>query len=111
MLEVGGQGAVDRARCPPVGVGAHILDRSVAAGALDARAKLGTDLAEHRLDGEDHALAQLESAPPFPVVVDLRILMHPPPDSMSDEVADDVEPACLRVLLHRRSDVAEMTSG
>src|SRR3954454_7852148 len=103
-----GHGAVHRARRPAVGVGADVVDRSVPAAALDARAQLRADLAEHRLDGQDQSLAQLDAPSPAAVVVYLRLLVHPPADSMADEGADDVESLRFRVLLHRRADVAEV---
>src|SRR3954449_2978309 len=110
MLEVRGQGPVDRTSGPAVVVGLHVLDHPVAAGALDARLQLRSDLAEHRLDREDHSFAQLDAPSPPAVVVDLRILVHPAADSMADKVPDDVKPARLRMLLDRGADVTEVTT-
>src|SRR4051794_23570135 len=111
MLEVRGQGPVDRTSGPAVVVGLHVLDHPVAAGALDARLQLRSDLAEHRLDGEDHSLAQLDAPSAPAVVVDLRILVHPAADSVADKVPDDVKPARFRMLLDRGPDVTEVTAG
>src|SRR5260221_13626407 len=108
MLEVRGQGVVDRARRPAVGIGLHILDLAVASGALDARLQLRSDLAEHRLHGQYHSLAQLHATAAAAVVVDLRVLVHPAPDPVPDEVADDVESPGYPVLLHRRADAADV---
>src|SRR2546430_4535027 len=105
-----GEAAVDRTRRPSVVVRPYVLHHPVLPRPLDPRAELRTDLTEHRLDGEDHPLPQLDSAPPLAVVVDLRVLVHVAADAMSDEVADDVEAARLRVLLHRRADVAEVAA-
>src|ERR1044072_5114952 len=99
MFEVRSQVAVDRASGPAVVVGLDVLHHAVAAGALDARLQLRSDLAEHRLDGEHHSLAQLDPPAPPAVVVDLRILVHPAADSVADEGPGDVEPARLRLLL------------
>src|SRR5215212_4075741 len=108
MLEMGGQGPVDGPRRPAVVVRADVLDHPVRPRPRDARAQLPADLAEHRLDGQHHSLAQFQTAAALPVVVDLRLLVHLPADSMADEVADDVEAARLGVLLNRRTDVAQM---
>src|SRR5438093_12260767 len=107
MLEMSGEGAVDGPGRPAVVVRADVLDHPVRAGPLDARAQLRADLTEHRLDGQHHSLPQLESPAAFPVVVDLRLLVHPPADSVADEIADDVEASRLGVLLNRRADVAQ----
>src|SRR3712207_6917988 len=53
------------------------------------------------------SLTQLETAPAPPVVVDLRLLVHPTADAVTDERADDVEAARLGVLLHGRADVSQ----
>src|ERR1044071_9362270 len=107
-----GHRAVDRAGRPAVRVRADVVDRAVAAGALDARPQLRPDLAEHRLESQDHPLAQLDAPSPASVVVYLRLLVHPPADSVADEVADDVEAFRLRVLLHGRADAAQaLTPG
>src|SRR5688572_20565752 len=110
MLKVRGQRAVERASRPAIAVGAHVLNHSVAAGALEARLQLRTDLAQHRLDRQDHSFTQLQTAAALPVVVNLRLLVHLPADAMTDEVADDMEAARLRMLLHRCPDVTEVTS-
>src|SRR5437016_11438683 len=108
MLEMRGERPIHRARRPAVAVGADVVDHPVLPGALEARPELRSDLAEHRLDGEDHAFAQLDAPSPFAVVVDLRLLVHPSADPVTDEVADDVKAARLGVLLHGRADVAEV---
>src|SRR5437762_7007510 len=110
MLEMRGERAVDRPGRPAVGVGLCVVNDSVAAAALDPRLQLRTDLAQHRLDGQDHSLAQLESASALPIVVDLRLLVHPAADPVSYEIADHVETARLGVLLNRGADVAQVTS-
>src|SRR4030081_202696 len=104
-----GQRSVERASRPTIVVRTHVLNHSSVRSAIETGLELRTDLAEHRLDGQDHSFAQLETSSPFAVVVTLRFLMHPPADSVADEVADDVEAAGLRVLLNRRTDVAEVT--
>src|SRR5436309_9095266 len=111
MLKMSGERAVDRPRRPAIAVGAGVFDLSVASGALDARLQLRTDLAQHRLDRQNHPLAQLDPASTAAVVVDLRILVHPAADSVADEVANHVEPARLGVLLHRRADIANVLAG
>src|SRR3546814_2562604 len=57
-----------------------------------------------------HSFPQFDASPPLAVVVDLRLLVHLPADSMTDEVADDVEPARLSVFLNRCTDATEMPS-
>src|ERR1044071_8184900 len=91
VLEVSREASVDGARGPAVGVGADVLDHAVRPRALDARLELRPDLTEHRLDRQDHSLAQLQAAAATAVVVDLRLLVHLPPDAVPHEGADDVE--------------------
>src|SRR5438132_1944126 len=110
MLEMRGETPVDGAGRPAVAVGPDVFDHPVLPPSLDARAQLRADLTEHRLDGEDHSLPQLDPPSPLAVVVDLRVLVHAAPDAVPDEVADDMEPARLRVLLHHRPDVAKMAA-
>src|SRR5438132_917175 len=110
MLEMRGETPVDGAGRPAVAVGPDVFDHPVLPPSLDARAQLRADLTEHRLDGEDHPLPQLDAPSPPAVVVDLRVLVHAAPDAVSDEVADHMESAGLGVLLHRGADVAQMPS-
>src|ERR1700756_5029944 len=83
MLEMRGQRSVDGAGRPTVVVGPHVFNDSVPAGPLEARAELRSDLAEHRLDGQDHSRPQLQTAAAAAVVVDLRVFMHAPADAVS----------------------------
>src|SRR5213593_3404409 len=105
MLEMRGERAVERPRRPAVGVRFDVLYDAIPSAPLDARLQLRTDLAKHRLDRQHHPLPQLQTAAPTAVVVDLRFLMHPAPDSVSDEIADHVEAARFRVLLNHRADI------
>src|SRR6185436_16977263 len=89
---------------------AHILDHPAVRRALDARLELRSDLAEHRLERENHSLAQLETPAPLAVVVDLRFLVHLAAGPMPDEVANDMKPARLGMLLTGSPDVPEMTA-
>ena len=60
-----------------------------------------------------HLLANVEqpgAAARHTVVRHLRLLVHLPADAVTHEVADDMEAACVRMLLHRRADVTEVTS-
>src|SRR5438132_6451018 len=111
MLKMRGERSVERPRRPFVGVGAHVFDRSVAPRPLHTMPKFRADIAKHRLDRQHHSLAQLDSPSALAVVVNLRILMHPPSDSMSDKIADHVKAFRLRVLLYRGADVAEVLAG
>src|SRR5947207_1039820 len=111
MLEMRGEHAVERARRPAVSVGLDVLNDAIPPAALDARLQLRADLTEHRLDRQNHSLPQLQTAAATAVVVDLRLLVHPAADPVTDEVADHVEAFRLRVLLHRRADVADVPSG
>src|SRR6476659_117634 len=110
MLEVRGEGAVERPRRPAVGVGLDVLNDAVPSAALDARLQFRADLAEHRLERQNHSLPQLETTAAAAVVVDLRFFVHPAADPVSDKVADDVEAARFGMLLNRRADVADVAA-
>src|SRR5204863_2306414 len=95
-----GECPVARSRGPSVRIRFHVLKYPVRSHALQARLQLRPDLAQHRLDRQDHSLAQRDSASALAEVVDLRLLVHLPSDAVTDEGADDVEPARLGVLLN-----------
>src|SRR5436190_19853487 len=111
MFKMCCQRSVERSRRPAIGIGANVFHRAVSPCFFDAMTQLRTDVAEHRLDRQHHPLAQLDTASALAVVVDLRVLVHPSSDSVSYEIADDVETARLGVFLNRRADVAEMIAG
>src|SRR5438067_11350990 len=110
MFKMCCQRSVERSRRPAIGIGANVFHRAVSACFFDAMTQLRTDVTEHRLDRQHHPLAQLDTASALAVVVDLRVLVHSSCDSMSYEIADDVEAARLRVLLDCRADVAEVVT-
>ena len=60
---------VHRPRRPTVGVGTHVLQHPVRPGPVEPGPQLRADLTEHRLDGQDHPLPQLEPAPALAEVV------------------------------------------
>src|SRR5438874_2720806 len=105
------QSSVQRARRPAIGIRSHVFDRAVVVRSLDPLLQLRADLAQHRLDGQDHSLPKLDSAAPTAVVVYLRVLMHPTPDPVSHEVADHVKATRFGVLLNCGTDVAQMLAG
>src|SRR3546814_10724081 len=76
MFELGGKLAVARHDRPSV-----LLCRDLAAA-----------LVEHRLDGEDHALAQFHPRPRPAEMEDIRFLVHLAPDAMAAIVAHDRRP-------------------
>ena len=59
----------------------------------------------HRLDREHHPLGQPRPAARLAVVRHLRLLVHPLPDAVADELAHHRKPVRLDVLLHRVADV------
>src|ERR1051326_970928 len=67
---------------------------------------LGLAGVHHRFDGDDHAFAQPGAVPAGTEVRDLRVLVEPRPDTVSDEFADHAEAVGFHQFLHRRSDIA-----
>ncbi len=105
------QRSVDRPGRPTIVVGPHVFNDSIPACPFDPGAKLRSNLAKHRLDRQDHSRPQLQATAAAAVVVDLRILVHAPPDAVSDEVPDDMEPVLFGMLLNRGTDIAEVPAG
>src|SRR3546814_20672999 len=95
MFELGGKLAVARHDRPSV-----LLCRDLAAA-----------LVEHRLDGEDHALAQFHPRTRPAEMEDIRFLVHLAPAAMAAQVAHARIAVPSRVPLDREAAVAEMGAG
>src|SRR5580704_5638832 len=61
----------------------------------------------HGLDGQHHSCAQLGSHPPLPVVGNLRIFVHPSPDSMAHKLPHYTETVRFHHFLHRGANIAQ----
>src|SRR5207302_4520488 len=65
----------------------------------------------HRLDREHHSLAQARAASRLAVIRHLRLFMHPLPDAVPYELADDRKAVRLDVLLHGVADIRHTVAG
>src|SRR3954466_12569361 len=61
----------------------------------------------HRLDGEDHAFAQLQSRSVCAIVRDLRVFVQLGADAVSDELTDHAEAIGFDDVLHGGADVSD----
>src|SRR4051812_28721584 len=71
------------------------------------RADGSLPLVEHRFDGEDHTLLQLQPGARVAVVKDLRILMHLTTDTVPAVLLDHAVTLFARVTGDRMADVAQ----
>src|SRR6266568_8193545 len=62
---------------------------------------------DHRLDGDDHALLQPRAASLFPIVRQVRLVVHPRSDPVPDKLAHHRKTVLLHPALHRVANIAQ----
>src|SRR4030095_7281744 len=78
---------------------------------LVAHADLGTAGIHHRFDGDDHAFLQARTAPGFPVIRQVRFVVHLGANAVPDEFAYYRKSILLDQALHRVANIAEAVAG
>src|SRR5262249_37470352 len=64
-----------------------------------------------RFDGDDHAFLKARTAPGFPIIRQVRFVVHPGANAVPDEFAHHRKTVLLDQTLHRVANVAQAVAG